>query len=469
MPSSVWSPGSPLPMSCSKRADQQQVRPVDVAGERGRVGRGLDEVPVDREAVVRVALRPAADVAPVRQQPDQHARPGRAPRTPARPAARRRAVRRTPPGPRAATAPASAALSVASRSKRVRRERQVGVGAARARAARRTRIGVGSAGVTGQRHLAVLLDDALVERRGGPALRPRDASVAGLTLREARYQAVSHAQAMVRPASATGVGERLGVRQVRAPARRPPAPAAAAGRGRCAGAARRGRPAGRVRGRGTRPPGTSATQAAASARSASMSRSPPRAILQVRFEQEGDLAVLARAFRDRRRRSSGSRLARRRPPARPQLRAESGGQVGVAGDVAGVEQPQRRLQVLVGDRDRLGDGPDAVVERRSARPRSGTRPGRRRPRCPCVACRRARARGRGRCPSAGSCRPYAPDRIPARCPGPGSPSRPVSQRVGGLDQRTPKGRPGQDRTGPDLVKTGLAPKCALVLASQSRV
>ena len=74
-----------------QRTDQQQVGPVDVASERGRTDGGLDEVPVDREPVHGVALRPAAHPLPVRQQARGH--PGLVQRLPdrRRPAGRRRA------------------------------------------------------------------------------------------------------------------------------------------------------------------------------------------------------------------------------------------------------------------------------------------------------------------------------------------------------------------------------------------
>jgi hypothetical protein len=57
-----------------QRAEQQQVGAGDAPGERGRAGGGLGQVPVDGEAVVAVALRPAADLGPLRQQ--AHQQPG---------------------------------------------------------------------------------------------------------------------------------------------------------------------------------------------------------------------------------------------------------------------------------------------------------------------------------------------------------------------------------------------------------
>ncbi len=54
-------------------AEQEQVGPVHVTGRRRRARRCLDQVPVDGEAVVRVALRPAAYPLPLGQQPDEQA------------------------------------------------------------------------------------------------------------------------------------------------------------------------------------------------------------------------------------------------------------------------------------------------------------------------------------------------------------------------------------------------------------
>ena len=49
-----------------QRADHEEVRTVDAACPLAGVRRGLDEMPVDGEPVVGVALRPAADVRPLR-------------------------------------------------------------------------------------------------------------------------------------------------------------------------------------------------------------------------------------------------------------------------------------------------------------------------------------------------------------------------------------------------------------------
>ena len=57
-----------------ERAEHQQVGPVGAGDERGRVGAGLHQVPVDGEAVVGVALRLAAHRLPLREHvhPEAH-------------------------------------------------------------------------------------------------------------------------------------------------------------------------------------------------------------------------------------------------------------------------------------------------------------------------------------------------------------------------------------------------------------
>jgi hypothetical protein len=53
--------------------DQEEVGPGDPADEVGGAHRGLAQVPVDREAVVGVALRAAADRRPLGQHGDEQA------------------------------------------------------------------------------------------------------------------------------------------------------------------------------------------------------------------------------------------------------------------------------------------------------------------------------------------------------------------------------------------------------------
>ena len=56
-----------------QRPEHEEVGAVDAAGEGGGVGGRLPQVPVDGEAVVGVALRPAAHGIPLRQQPHEDA------------------------------------------------------------------------------------------------------------------------------------------------------------------------------------------------------------------------------------------------------------------------------------------------------------------------------------------------------------------------------------------------------------
>ena len=66
----VWSPGYPLPMSWS-RAPTSRVGSLDPAHELGGLRRRLQQVPVDRKAVVGVALRLVAHGGPFGDQADQ--------------------------------------------------------------------------------------------------------------------------------------------------------------------------------------------------------------------------------------------------------------------------------------------------------------------------------------------------------------------------------------------------------------
>ncbi len=52
-------------------AHQQEVGPFHPSGESGRFRRGLQQVPVDGEPVVDVALRPASARLPFRQEPHE--------------------------------------------------------------------------------------------------------------------------------------------------------------------------------------------------------------------------------------------------------------------------------------------------------------------------------------------------------------------------------------------------------------
>jgi hypothetical protein len=88
---------------------------------------------------------------------------------------------------------------------------------------------------------------------------------------------------------------------------------------------------------------------------------PAAGLLDVAVEQEGEFAVMTPA--------PGGQLAQHGQvgagPLAPLVQrhlAQPGGQVGVAGDVAGVDQAEAGLGVLGGDREGLVNGPDRVVE-----------------------------------------------------------------------------------------------------------
>ena len=146
-----------------QRADQQQVGPVDVAGQLGGGGRGLDQVPVDGEPVPRVALRQRAHPVPLRAAAGTAGPPGpaaRAPATAARPlASSRRNDQRTSGGHGSGSGGLCTAstLSVYGREQQVR-PRRGGRGA-------QQQAGIGGrAGVAGEHHLVALAHHALGQR-----------------------------------------------------------------------------------------------------------------------------------------------------------------------------------------------------------------------------------------------------------------------------------------------------------------
>ena len=61
--------GVPLAQIVEQAPEHQQVRTGDTTDERGGVGGGLPQMPVDREAVVGVALRLRAHRLPLGKQP----------------------------------------------------------------------------------------------------------------------------------------------------------------------------------------------------------------------------------------------------------------------------------------------------------------------------------------------------------------------------------------------------------------
>ena len=456
-PASVWSPGQPLPMSCSSAPTSSRsgrsTRRVKAAALDG----GLDEVAVDGEPVDRVALRPAADPLPVRAAAGREA--GLVERLPHRDGrdGRHRAGRRGRRGRRTATARAAArsrppagrrcAARAAARPARRRPRR-----AARGRVVRR-------AGVAGEHDLAVLLDDAVGQR-----------SARSRSVRERR---------VTRPTAAAGRARRArpGARSRRArtrPSGRPRRPGAAAASSssrpsRCATAScscRTSRSVGAtghvvqgvadveqrlvrlleagVRGVGDPGRGDGAQHdevAQAAAR-----------LLEVGLEREGQLAGSLGPLRAGGEQLGEPALGEAAPVGEHAARSASA-EADVAGDVPDVEQAEEGPEVVGGDAARLGRSAHGVVEPdpgvpdrvpdpvgelgrlRSAWPRRG-RPADSRGRCP------ARAPG-GRTRRRRPARPRSRDRRrPSKSAGePG---------VGEIGQCPPPARPGQPGAGQQL-------------------
>ena len=72
---------SPLPRSCSSAPSTSRSGRLDPVGERGGVGRRLEQMAVDGEAVVRVVLGPGSHRLPLGQNARPYARGGRVPRS----------------------------------------------------------------------------------------------------------------------------------------------------------------------------------------------------------------------------------------------------------------------------------------------------------------------------------------------------------------------------------------------------
>ena len=145
-------PGVPLADVVEQGAEQQQVDPAHPVGHGGGVGRGLEQVPVDGEAVVRVALGLVADRWPTRAGSARRGGAGPGPRGPGWRPVRRPAPAPGRPGARPTTA--SAARGPAARA-RLRASREMGrLRSAATAASRRERVDVaGDVGVVEQDHL----------------------------------------------------------------------------------------------------------------------------------------------------------------------------------------------------------------------------------------------------------------------------------------------------------------------------
>ena len=158
-----------------QRGDQQQVGPVDVVGELGGRGRGLDQVPVDGEPVPGMALRAASAPGPTRGSAGRAGPPGPAAPAPdggAPLASSRRKDQRTSERPRLGSGGLCTAstLSVYGESSRSAR--------AAAAAARRSRPGSAAAARPGRAPPRRPGDHAVGERLPAhppvPAARPAD-------------------------------------------------------------------------------------------------------------------------------------------------------------------------------------------------------------------------------------------------------------------------------------------------------
>ncbi len=340
-------------------AEQQQVGPVDLAGRRRRGGGCLQQVPVDGEAVVGIALRPAAHRLPLGQQPDEqpdlveclhgadHGWAGGEQGHQGLPCRVR---------PRCRHGWGFAGKPVEG----VSADGDAGPGR-RGGGPQDQRGIAGGIGVPSELRLAVLLDHVLVE---GPADRGAGAPARG------RAQACRDPVpgGVPGPGDRTarvggGVGERelVGIAQsgrdgglvlqqqpVLPAAVREPADLATGveehpvrfeyPRGRGLGG-----PRGGERGQGMDVPQTTA------------------GLFQVRFEQEGDVAVAAGPVGDQVR-EFGQAMGGAGPPTGADALEQRPHEDAVTGDRAGRQQAQRCLQVVVGDRDGLVDGTDAVVE-----------------------------------------------------------------------------------------------------------
>ena len=241
-PTTLWSPGQPLPMSCSSAPTQQQVGPVDVAGQLGGGRGGLHQVPVEGEAVPRVVLRQRCAPGPTPAAAGRAGRTG--PAAPAPGPARRplASSRRNDQRTSAGHGSGSGGQCTASHS-RVSGESSRSARAAAAAARSSSPGSAAGPGGPGQHHLVALADDALGERLAAhpPVAAARDGGPAPASTRR---QVSSATKASRRPARLTSRSSASLVGQARA--------RSATGRcswrtqhvaaaGRCAGAARRGR------------------------------------------------------------------------------------------------------------------------------------------------------------------------------------------------------------------------------------
>ena len=359
-PTTEWSPPRPLPMSCSRAPDQQQVRARHPGGEPGGEGRGLDQVPVDGPDVGAVAGRQVAHRAPLGEQPPPQAGAverlddvdERAPGA----QERQQLVQRRP-------RPGFAQLGsrVGEVVQRARRHRQSGPGRGRGHAQHQRRV-AGGRGVASQRHLPEVLDDPRGERaahRWAAQCGQAPAGQRGPGRAQAHLGGERDRARGARTAPGPG---RTGRRSpAPTPPRRRPGRAARRGGARRGGAARCGRRAAGRAPPGRHAPGRSSSWAAASASIRCTSRSPPWPF----FRSGSTRWAISPTFVQRSRAASASSSNRPRIPARQACRTAPrtvSDSAGVAGDVPGLQQPQRGAQVRRRDLHGLPGGAHGVVE-----------------------------------------------------------------------------------------------------------
>ncbi len=151
--------------------------------------------------------------------------------------------------------------------------------------------------------------------------------------------------------------------------------------------------------------GTSTSQLATRALSTVASRSPPTDSLRSGTEEWASSPEQVGAP-GHQLVQLGQPLTRIASPLVEQRRAQSQGQVGVAGQVPGVEQPERHPRIGRGLLVGLGRGAHRVVDVGSGVPQRV--PEARGPVCPARRSRRGPARGPGRCTAPAPTRPYPP-------------------------------------------------------------
>ena len=402
---------------CGRRASPCRCRAAARRSAAGRGGRprgcsaaasdgGLDQVPVDGEAVHRVALRAAAHPLPVREQPDEQARPGPAPPTPATAARRRRAGSTN-------ASRASAGQGVGQRRATRRPAGRTRAGTAAGRpgprrpAARSDQHRVAArVGVAGQHDLAVLLDHAVGQRaRGCGPGRP-----AAAEHRRQRRPSAGAQHAVDRaPGDVGGVGDgagglddlaqqRVGVEQAEGVRRPGPAPAATSRsvarpvtevqRVADVEQRRRGRPRGPRGAR--RRPRTRRRRAATVT-----SRSPPRASLRSGSSRKASSPGRARRARSAELAQLGRAAWAPAAPVGEDAARSAAASAGSPATCRASSRPSSDLEVVA----RRPGGPrrraHRVVEARRRCPRPGTRCGRRAPpprRRACPSCSSTRSR-----------------------------------------------------------------------------